>query len=117
MSDNQEIAQRLTHFATHIDGWRNEAARLTLLVARSRQEPASEAELTALETTAGSIYEDLASFSATLDEISLKSPEAAADLGPVSDAIRLVLLEITELGIRLYSTHSGIPHGSDEAVS
>lgn len=117
MSENHEIAQRLAHYAAHIEGWRTEAARLTLLVARSRQQPASEEELTAIEKTAGAIYEDIASFSATLEEISLKSPKAAAELAQVSDAIRLILLEITELGIKLYSTHSGIPHGSDEAVS
>lgn len=107
---NQEIAQRLSHFATNIEGWRNEAARLTLVVARSRQEPASPSELTELEKTAGAIYEDLSAFEAAVKEVADKSPTAAAELAPVSDAIRLVLLEITELGIKLYSAHSGIPH-------
>lgn len=113
---NQDIAQRLSHFATNIEGWRTEAVRLTLLVARSRQEPASPPELTELKKTAGAIYEDLSAFDAAVKEVANRSPAAAAELAPVSDAIRLVLLEITELGIKLYSEHSGIPHEGTAAA-
>lgn len=45
MSTNQEIAERLSLFAVHIQQWRDEAARLTLRVAQSRQLPPVEAEL------------------------------------------------------------------------
>jgi hypothetical protein len=110
MTTEQDIAQRLQQFGANIQKWRDEAARLTMLVARSRQSPASKDELTALEETAGDIYAEIAAFQATVDEVARKSPAAAAELSPASDAIRLVLLEITELGIRLYSTHSRIPH-------
>jgi chromosome segregation ATPase len=113
MSTNQEIAQRLTHFGAHIEKWRDEAARLTLLATQSRQRPASKSELTALEETASAIYADISSFKATVDEIAAKSPTAAAELAAASDALHLVLLEITELGIRLYSVHSGIPQSSE----
>jgi hypothetical protein len=111
MSSNEEIAQRLTHFGANIQRWRDEAARLTLLATQSRQRPAGLSELTALEETAGAIYADISSFKSTVDEIAEKSPAAAAELAAASDALHLVLLEITELGVRLYSVHSGIPHG------
>lgn len=109
MSTDREIAERLQHFGANIDKWKTEAARLTLLAAASR-EPAERTQLTALEETAGAIYNDLSAFNAAVTELAARSPAAASELGPVSDAIRLVLLEITELGVRLYSTHSGLPH-------
>jgi hypothetical protein len=114
MSTNREIAERLQHFGANIDRWKTEAARLTLLAAASREHPADRTQLTALEETAGEIYRDLTAFNATLTEVAEKSPVAASELVPVSDAIRMVLLEITELGVRLYSTHSGLPHTSEE---
>ena len=113
MSTNQEITQRLTHFGANIEKWRAEAARLTLLATQSRQQPASKSELTALEETASSIYADISAFKSTIDEVAAKSPAAAAELAAASDALHLVLLEITELGIRLYSVHSGLPHSSE----
>jgi hypothetical protein len=111
VSSNEEIAQRLSHFGANIQRWRDEAARLTLLATQSRQRPAGLSELTALEETAGAIYADISAFKATVDEVAARSPAAAAELAAASDALHLVLLEITELGIRLYSVHSGIPHG------
>ena len=111
MSSNEEITQRLTHFGENIQKWRDEAARLTLLATQSRQRPAGLTELTALEETAGAIYADISAFKATIEEIAAKSPAAAAELAAANDALHLVLLEITELGIRLYSVHSGLPHG------
>jgi hypothetical protein len=117
MSSNEEIAQRLTHFGTNIQKWRDEAARLTLLATQSRQRPAGLTELTALEETAGAIYADITAFKATIDEVAAKSPAAASELAAASDALHLVLLEITELGIRLYSVHSGLPHGEAKAAT
>ncbi len=111
MPSTEEIAQQLTHFGANIQRWRDEAARLTLLATQSRQRPAGPSELTALEETAGAIYADISAFKTTVDDVAARSPAAAAELAAVSDALHLVLLEITELGIRLYSVHSGIPHG------
>lgn len=113
MSTNQEITEQLTHFGANIQKWRDEAARLTLLATPSRQRPASKSELTALEETASAIYADISAFKATIDEVGKSSPAAAGELAAASDALHLVLLEITELGIRLYSAHSGIPHSSE----
>ena len=110
--ENQDNANDLVTFTV----WKDEAARLTLLVAQVRQSPASEAELTQLEATASAIYDDIASFKQTVDQVRKQSTEAAEQLAPASDALHLVLLEITELGLKLYSAHSGLHHG-DEAGS
>ena len=112
MSTHQEIADRLRHFGANIEKWQAEAARLKQLAAASRADPVDKAQLTELEETAGSIYRDINGFNDAVADVAAKSPAAAAELAPVSDAIRLVLLEITELGVRLYSEHSGLPHSA-----
>lgn len=109
MSNNDEITDRLNHFGRNIEGWRTEAARLTLLAAQARHQKPDDKQLIALEETATAIYADITEFQRTVDEIAAKSPAAAAQLAPVSDAIHLVLLEITELGIRLYSSRTDLP--------
>lgn len=114
MSDNHEIAERLRHFGANIERWQAEAANLKQMAAASRAAPVDEAQLTALEETAGAIYRDINGFNDAVAEVAAKSPAAAAELAPVSDAIRLVLLEITELGVRLYSEHSGLVHSGLE---
>ena len=111
MSSN-EIADRLNHFGRNIERWRTEAARLTLLAAQAREQKPNEAELVHLEETATAVYTDITEFQRTVDEIATTSPAAAAQLAPVSDAIHLVLLEITELGIKLYSSHTRLPEVS-----
>lgn len=108
MSSN-EIADRLNHFGKNIERWRTEAARLTLLAAQARQQKPDEAQLVHVEETATAIYSDITEFQRTVDEIATNSPTAAAQLAPVSDAIHLVLLEITELGIKLYSSRTELP--------
>lgn len=117
MSSNAEIAERLEHFAQNIERWRAEAARLTLQVSQARQSQAEVDELVGLEEMATEIYADVSSFRETVDEIALKSPLAASQLAGVSDALHLVLLEITELGIRFYKTHSGLPEMSSEPTT
>lgn len=108
MSRN-DIADRLNHFGKNIEHWRTEAARLTLLAAQAREQKPDEAQLVHLEETATAVYADITEFQRTVDEIATKSPTAAAQLAPVSDAIHLVLLEITELGIKLYSSRTELP--------
>jgi hypothetical protein len=108
MSSN-DIADRLNHFGRNIERWRTEAARLTLLAAQAREQQPDEAQLVHLEETATAVYTDITEFQRTVEEIATTSPAAAAQLAPVSDAIHLVLIEITELGIKLYSSHTELP--------
>jgi hypothetical protein len=114
MTDTPEIADRLRHFAEHIGGWKTEAARLTRLVAETRDTPDSE-QLVALEQTATDIYDDISAFRTAVDEVAAKSQAAASELAGVSDALHLVLLEITELGLQLYGRQSGLEPLPDPA--
>lgn len=113
MSSNAEIAERLHHFAVHIERWRAEAAKLTLLVSQARELEAPVDQLVQLEETATEIYADVSSFRDTVEEVAAKSPAAAAELAGVGDALHLVLLEITELGIRFYKATGGAPDPVD----
>jgi hypothetical protein len=113
MSSNAEIAERLHHFAVNIERWRAEAARLTLLVSQAREAKAPVEQLVALEETASEIYADVAAFRDTVEEVAQKSPAAAAELAGVGDALHLVLLEITELGIRFYKNTTARPDAVD----
>ena len=115
MSNNAEIAERLHHFAVHIERWRAEAAKLTLLVSQARENSAPVDQLVALEETATEIYADVSAFKETVEEVAAKSPAAAAELAGVGDALQLVLLEITELGIRFYKATGGAPDALDRA--
>lgn len=113
MTDTAEIAERLEHFARNIEGWRAEAKRLKLRVADARQDKARVEELVELEEIATDIYADITAFQATVDEVAALSPAAASQLAGVNDALHLVLLEITELGIRFYKSTS--PLADEEA--
>jgi len=115
MTDNAEIEKRLRHFADHIERWRGEAARLTLQVSEARQSKAAIEDLVGLEETATAIYADISGFREAVDEVAKQSPEAAAQLAGISDQLHLVLLEITELGVRYYQTHSGLPELEPQA--
>lgn len=115
MTDRAEIETRLRHFADHIERWRTEAARLTLQVSEARQSKAEVESLVGLEETATAIFADISGFRDAVDEVAKQSPEAAAELAGISDQLHLVLLEITELGIRFYETHSGLPELAPQA--
>lgn len=108
MTDTAEIAQRLKHFADNIERWRDEAARIKAEVGAARQSEAKVEQLVGLEETATEIYADVSSFRETVNEVAKLSPAAASQLAGVSDALHLVLLEITELGIGVYRGHSGL---------
>lgn len=115
MADRAEIETRLRHFADNIERWRTEAARLTLQVSEARQSKAEVENLVGLEETATAIYADISGFRDAVDEVAKQSPEAAAELAGISDQLHLVLLEITELGIRFYETHSGLTELAPQA--
>ncbi|WP_417308919.1 hypothetical protein [Devosia sp.] len=108
MTTNAEIAERLQHYVDNIERWRAIAADLKPKLFEARQDKAQVDRLVGLEETATEIYAEIAAFQATVSEIAEESPEAAAQLAGVGDALQLVLLEITELGIGMYQTHSGL---------
>jgi hypothetical protein len=68
---------------------------------------ADDALLQQVEETSREIYREIAAFDLIVADVGKLSADSAAQLGEVGDALRLVLLEITELGTHLYSIRSG----------
>jgi hypothetical protein len=102
MTQTSEIADRLHLTASRIAQWKLDAERLrTILHERpGRLEPLLMLDV---EETSGAIYREIDAFDALLADIDRKSHVAAGQIAEVGDALRLVLLAITELGTEMYA--------------
>ena len=102
MTQNTEIADRLHLTASRIAEWKRDATRLRgILDERSgRIEPLIMLDV---EETTGAIYREITAFDALVVDIDRKSHAAAGQIAEVGDALRLVLLSITELGTEMYA--------------
>ena len=104
MTEPQDVRATLQHFAQNLGKWREESTRLRDR-AKSRR-AASTKLLVHVEDTSGELYREIESFTATVAEVAKQSPQAAGELAEVGETLRLLLLDITELGTKLYSTRS-----------
>lgn len=105
MINTDELRQRLEAIATDIDSWRREANRIR--EAMKRPGVVSDDEfLVSIEETCGEIYRGIDDFDQLVVDINTSSQTAAGQVAEVGDALRLVLMEITELGTRLYGLRS-----------
>lgn len=103
-----DVADRLRQIGHHIEAWREEAKRIGRMTdAAVAFKSIDDAHLVDLERTSGEIYAEIAAFNLLVPEIAATNPIAAGQLAEVGDALQLVLLEITELGTRMYSLRSG----------
>jgi hypothetical protein len=101
MIQTNELAARLHLTAERIVEWRADAARLRAIL-RDSSGPVSQLALLDVEETSGDIYREIAEFDALLADIDRKSHAAAGQIAEIGDALRLVLMEITELGTKMY---------------
>lgn len=107
MTDPSELADRLHPFAEKIERWREDAVILRGLVANAAAANAVDPDvLLRVEEVSGAIYQAIADFDALVAQIGKDSAGAAGELAVVGDALRLVLMEITELGTQMYSVRS-----------
>jgi hypothetical protein len=105
---DSHIADRLRQIGHHIEAWRDEARRIGRMTdAAVAFKSIDDAHLIDLERTSGEIYAEIAAFNLLVPEIAATNPIVAGQLAEVGDALQLVLLEITELGTRMYSLRSG----------
>lgn len=105
--NSPDLAQRLEPFMANIAEYRATATVLAALAAQQSHQVSDEA-LVRVEEISDDVRSDIARLADLIG--SLGSP-AAADLAltaEVEDALRLVLLEITETGTRLYSVRSAV---------
>lgn len=102
MTQSNEIADRLHLTASRIAQWKLDAQRLRTIL-DERPGPLEALVLLDVEETSGAIYREIAAFDALLLDIDRKSHSAAGQIAEVGDALRLVLLSITELGTAMYA--------------
>jgi hypothetical protein len=102
MSETSDIADRLHLTASRIRQWRADAERLGAILHErpGRLEPLVMLDV---EETTGAIYREIEAFDTLLADIDRKSHAAAGQIAEVGDALRLVLLAITELGTEMYA--------------
>lgn len=115
--ENADLIERLRTMATDISGWREQ----TKVLKAASKEPGAKSDdklLLTVEETSGTIYDGIAEFDALVADIDKTSHVAAAQIVEVGDALRLQLMEITELGTQLYALRSSPPEpvGRDEAA-
>ena len=104
MTNPQDVRTTLQHFAENIGRWRAEATRLR---GKTEEQQAASTELLVhVEDTAGEIYREIESFDVAVADVAKQSPQAAGELAEVGETLRLLLLDITELGTQLYSTRT-----------
>jgi hypothetical protein len=99
------LVERLHLTAERIAEWRADAVLLRGVLADS-EGPVDPALLLAVEEATGKIYREIEAFDAIVANIDKKSHAAAGQIASVGDALRLVLMEITELGTAMYSRQS-----------
>lgn len=113
MTDRSEIADRLHLTASRIAQWRADAQRLRTIL-DERSGPLEPLVLLDVEETSGAIYREIDAFDALLADIDRQSHAAAGQIAEVGDALRLVLMTITELGTEMYARESA-PLPADDA--
>jgi hypothetical protein len=102
MTQTSDIADRLHLTASRIAQWKLDAKRLSAILEErpGRLEPLVMLDV---EETTGAIYREIAAFDTLLADVDRKSHAAAGQIAEVGDALRLVLLAITELGTEMYA--------------
>lgn len=96
--DKDRLIHRLRLTAERIANWRHEADRLRATAGAV----GGKSELVAIEELAAEIYREIDAFNALVADIDRQSHAAAGEIAEVGDALRLVLLEITELSLVMY---------------
>ena len=109
-SVDPELYARLKQLSQDLSSWQKEAEQLRSAAHRAETTgQVDDRQLVDLERTAGEIYVGIDSFNLLLPEIAKQSASGPAEFVEVGDALRLVLLEITELGTRMYRARSAGP--------
>ena len=108
MTDTTELQSRLNALAADYARWRTEADELKAR-ARLINGEVDESLLLAVEETASHLYQGIASFDALKADTEAASHAAGSVLAEVGEAIRLLLLEVTEFGTYLYSLRTPLP--------
>ncbi len=113
--ETTELIERLRLMSNEIAVWREQMIALRS-ASRAPDAKTDDKLLLHVEETSGKIYEGIAEFDALLADIDRKSHAAAAQIVEVGDALRLILMEITELGTQLYALRSAPPQPGEDTA-
>lgn len=103
-ADITELSERLKPFAGRVAVWRQRALEINALAENVVASKSVDPEvLVELEQAGTDIRAEIAAFDKLVSAVGAISPASAAQLGSIGDSLRLVLLEITELGTRMYA--------------
>ena len=100
-----DLARRLEPFLASITDYRSDAKMLATLAAQETHQVSDEV-LLRVEEISDDIRSDVARLSALIKALRVPTATDLALTTEVEDALRLVLLEITETGTKLYSARS-----------
>ncbi len=118
MRTRSELISSLRATRDKIDHWREKGHRIRALANEALDtREAREDRLLEVEETASEIYQAIADLHDLSTEVAGQSIVAAGELALVEDALRLVLLEITELGTTMYSVRSRMTPADAHAVA
>ena len=106
--DLRDLAQRLEPFIANVAEYRSNAKTLAFLAGQAGH-PVSDEVLHRVEEIAEDIRSDVVRLADLVKSLRKASAVDIALTTEVEDALRLVLLEITETGTKLYSKRSAIP--------
>jgi hypothetical protein len=104
---NPELYARLERLARDLGSWREAAERLRFAAYEAEiSGHVDDSQLVAQEDVAGELYAAIEQFNALQSEIASEDADGPAEFAKVGDMLHLVLLEITELGTRMYRLRS-----------
>ena len=109
MSAIAELNGRIEDVTNKLNGWRRDAERIRKSANKVLDSRTVSAErLVEVEEIAGAIYREIEQVDMHIGQATDSNPEAAAQLAEVGEALRLVLMDITEFGTSMYSVNSDI---------
>jgi hypothetical protein len=106
-NDTADLARRLEPFMANAAEYRSAAKMLASLATQTSHQVSDEV-LLRVEEISDDIRSDIARLGDLIKSLRGSSATDLALTTEVDDALRLVLLEVTELGTRLYSARSAI---------
>jgi hypothetical protein len=101
-----DLSRQLEPFLANAAEYRSDAKMLAALAAQASHRISPEV-LLRVEEISDDIQSDIVRLSELIKSLGNPSPTDVALTTEVADTLRLLLLEVTETGTKLYSVHSG----------
>ena len=109
MSAIAELNGRIEDITNKLNGWRRDAERIRKSANKVLDSRTVSADrLVEVEEIAGAIYREIEQVDMHIGQATENNPNGAAQMAEIGEALRLVLMDITEFGTSMYSVNSDI---------